>query len=78
VATFSRDFQLSTLDNLDLLDRPVIGASFRVLNLFDKIVALQDFAEDNMTTIKPTRNRENKLHPHDQIHFKDQGSRRPE
>lgn len=56
--TLRRGVQLATLDNLDLLNGPIIGAGFRILDLLNNVVALQDLAKDNMTTIKPTGVRE--------------------
>lgn len=46
--------ELSTLDNLDLIRGAIITALGDVLDLLDDVVALKDFAEDDVTAIQPT------------------------
>ena len=51
--TFRGDLQLATLDNLDSIDRLVAAACRGVLDLLYDIIALEDFAEDDVTTVEP-------------------------
>jgi hypothetical protein len=51
--TFRRDFQLSTLGNLDRLGRLVSGGSLGAFDLFHHVKSLQDFAKDDMTSVQP-------------------------
>lgn len=53
--TFGRNLQLSALDDLDLFERLVAGFGSALLNLFNNVVALEDLAKDDVTTIKPPR-----------------------
>lgn len=50
---FTFHLQFTTLDNLDLLSGSVIAALGNILNLLDDIVALKDFAKDNVHSIEP-------------------------
>jgi len=46
-------FQLSALGNLDVRRGAVTTALGDVLDLLDDVVALEDFAEDDVTAIQP-------------------------
>lgn len=54
VNTFGRNLELATLGNGDGLDWLVSVRCLVVLDLVDKLVALEDLAEDHMTTVEPT------------------------
>jgi hypothetical protein len=55
VDTFFWYFKLATLDDLDsnhwLVSRPLLN----VLDLLDDFIALEDFTEDNVSTIEMAR-----------------------
>ena len=53
VDTFRRNLKLAALDNLDGVDRLVTTSGRAVLDLVDNVVALKDFAENDVTAIKP-------------------------
>lgn len=53
VYTFGRHFQFAALGNGHLLDRLILRPLGDVLDLVDDLVALKDFAEDNVLAIKP-------------------------
>jgi hypothetical protein len=53
VDTFSWDFKLAALGNLDNLDRLIAASSRGVFDLLDDFVTLEDLAEDDVTTVKP-------------------------
>ena len=46
--------QLSTLDDLNRLKRLIVLGLGNILNLFHNIVALQNFPEYDMASIKPS------------------------
>lgn len=52
--TFRGNLQLAALGDLDGLDGLVARLGGRVLNLLHDVVALEDLAEDDVTTIEPT------------------------
>jgi hypothetical protein len=54
VNTFRRDLKLAALDDLDGLDGLIASSCLDVLNLLDNLVALEDFAEDDVAAIEPT------------------------
>lgn len=45
--------EFSALGNLDVRRRAVTTALGDVLNLLDDVIALKDFAEDNVTAVQP-------------------------
>ena len=47
------ELELARLGNLDGLDRLAAAANSRVLNFLDNVVALDDFAEDDVLAIEP-------------------------
>jgi hypothetical protein len=51
--TFGRDLQLAALGNLDFHLGTVGGGGSR-FNLFNDIVALENFAKDNVSAVKPS------------------------
>ena len=53
VNTFFRNLQFAALDDLHLLLWLVTGVLLRVLNLVDNLIALKNFAKDNVTSIEP-------------------------
>lgn len=53
VDTFFWHRQLSALGNLDGLLGLVAGVLLDVLNLFDNVVAFEDFAKDNVLAVQP-------------------------
>jgi len=55
VSTFFGHLQLSTLDDLDCLEWLIISTLGNIFHLLNNIVALQNFAEDHVATIKPSR-----------------------
>jgi hypothetical protein len=48
-----RHLELSALDDLDILLRLVAAALSDILDLVDDIIALEDFAEDDVLAIEP-------------------------
>lgn len=52
--TFFRHFQFATLDDLDSLEWTIVASLLDALNLADDIHALEDFSENDVTSIKPT------------------------
>lgn len=53
VYTFRRDIQFSTLHDGDRITRFITSTLWYILDLFDNIITLKDFTEDNMTAIEP-------------------------
>ena len=51
--TFSGDLQLAALGDLDRLGRLVACALGHILNSVNDLVALEDFAEDNVAPVEP-------------------------
>jgi hypothetical protein len=51
--TFRRDVQLPALGDLYGICRFVSRGSLRALNFFDHVKTFQDFAEDDMASVKP-------------------------
>jgi hypothetical protein len=52
--TFGRDLQLATFGDLDCLQGAVARGSWGVFNLFNDFVALENFAENNVSTVEPS------------------------
>lgn len=52
--TFGRNRQLAALGNPDFHLGTVAGASWSVFDLFNDIVALENFAEDDVSAIEPS------------------------
>lgn len=55
--TFRGDFKLATLGDLDSLCRLVARRSLDVLDLLDNLVALEDFAENDVPSVEPPMKR---------------------
>lgn len=55
VDTFFWYFELSALCNGDLLDRLISWSFWNQLDLLDNLVALEDFAKDNVSAVKVAR-----------------------
>lgn len=53
VNTFGRNLQLAALDDLDSLRGLVAGRSLEVLDLVNDVVALEDFAENDVAAVQP-------------------------
>ena len=53
VNTFRWDLELSALGNLDCLDGLIAGALGHVLNLLNDVIALEDFAKDDVAAVEP-------------------------
>jgi hypothetical protein len=54
VNTFLRDRELARVRNLNLLDWLGAAGDGQVLDLVDDVVALEDFAEDDVPAVEPT------------------------
>jgi hypothetical protein len=59
LVTFVHDvglhLQFTALDDLDVLERPVIAALRNILDLVDYIVALENLSKNDVLAIEPTR-----------------------
>jgi hypothetical protein len=53
VNTFGRDLQLAALGNLDSINGLVAGSRLAVLDLVNNVVALEDFAKDDVASVQP-------------------------
>lgn len=53
--TFRRNFQFPTLSNLYRISRFVSRCGFGALDFLHDVVAFEDFAKDNVTSIEPRR-----------------------
>lgn len=51
--TFGRNLQLAALGNLDFR-LGTVGGTWSVFNLFNDIVTLENFAEDDVSAIEPS------------------------
>lgn len=57
VNTFGGNLQFAALGNLDSLHGLVARSSLEVLDLVNDVVALEDFAENDVAAIQPARQR---------------------
>lgn len=55
VNTFCGNLEFTTLDNLDGGKGLVTGGGLEVLDLVDNVVALEDLAEDDVTSVQPPK-----------------------
>lgn len=59
LVTFVRDvglhLQFAALDDLDVLEGPVVAALRNILDLVDNIVALENLTKNDVLAIEPTR-----------------------
>lgn len=53
VNTFGRDLQLAALGNLDSVHGLVAGSRLAALDLVNNVVALEDFAKDDVAAVQP-------------------------
>jgi hypothetical protein len=54
VNTFRRNFQLAALGDRDRLGGLIASRGLDLLDLVNNVIALEDFAEDNVSTVEPT------------------------